>query len=616
MNRILPVFFTFWIVSVLSLAAQNAVYHDYKAPLGAAVQPVYESDDFMPVVINLEQPFPGGDKKFLAEQKVLSAQRYKRQSVPQPKQNKAAVTPLIIKQYLTNSNSGIPPDNYVAVSNDGKMASMINSNLWFWDTQLDTCYLKRSNSAFTNNLGLNGLNYGRSDPKMIYDPYADRFLFVLMAGADQYSNLIFGFSQTNDPGGAWNMYRVPGNPFNDTTWYDYPAIAVTEHEYFVTGNQLRHNSSWQTGFKQSIVYQIKKESGYTADSLEYRIWSDIKYNGRPIRNLHCVKGGDRLYGPEQYFLSNRNFAIQNDTIFLLKITDTLGAPGAQLQVKALIADKPYGIPPEARQKGTNTQRLATNDARVLGGFIFNNEIQFVSNTIDTLSGNAAVYHGIIPDITQAQPQLNVQLIGVDSLDLGYPNITKMAEEKTHASAMISFNHSGPNRYPGYTALYFDGDEYSDMVTIREGEDFIAPLSGASQRWGDYSGSQIVWNNKGLVWITGIHGLAGAAHYGNTATLLGMYYAGMPPAPENVPVSYIYPNPAPEIINVEFSTKDKADWSFEVYDMAGRSCGLNFRYTCKAGKNVLGILVNSLPAGTYILRGNSASEQFSHKFIKQ
>ena len=617
MIRFLPVFFVMCFVCTLPLAAQQATYTDYKAAPAQLSEPVYVNDDFLPVVINLEQPFPGGDKKFLMDQKQLSAQRYPQRLVPQHKKYKAAVTPQIIKQYVTNTNSGIPPDNYLAVSNDGKMASMINSNLWFWDTMLDTCYLKRSNSAFTNSLGLNGLNYSRSDPKMIYDPYADRFLFVLMAGADQFSHIIFGFSQTNDPGGAWNLYKVTGNPFGDTTWYDYPAISVTENEYFVTGNQLRHNSSWQSGFKQSVIYQIKKGTGYAGDSLEYRIWSDIKYNGRALRNLHCVKGGDRLYGPEQYFLSNRNFDIQNDTIFLVKVSDVMGAPGAQLQVKALIADKPYGVPPEARQKGTSTQFLATNDARVLGGFILNNEIQFVSNTIDTLSGNAAVYHGIIPDITLAQPQVLAHIITVDTLDLGYPNITRMAENGMHASAMISFNHSGPQRYPGYTAMYFNGAEYSDMVTLREGEDFIAPLSGASQRWGDYSGSQIVWNNQGLVWVSGIHGLAGPAHYGNTATLLGMYYASLPPSASlSEPAPLIYPNPAPEIINVEFSTKNKSDWNFEVYDMNGKACGLNFKYSCKAGKNVLGIVVNTLPAGMYVLKGASGTEQFSHKFMKR
>ena len=94
----------------------------------------------------------------------------------------------------------------------------------------------------------------RFDPKTLYDPIEDRFILVFLI--DNFSNsslIVVGFSTTNDPSDPWNLYALPGNPFNDTTWTDYPAIAVTKDELFTTGNQIKEGVSWQVGFRGSLI---------------------------------------------------------------------------------------------------------------------------------------------------------------------------------------------------------------------------------------------------------------------------------------------------------------------------------------------------------------------------
>src|SRR5690606_38466729 len=118
---------------------------------------------------------------------------------------------------------------------------------------------------------------------------------------------------------------LPGNPLNNNLWSDYPLIAITKKELFFTVNLLYEDSTWQKGFVETLIWQMRKDSGYVGKNLAAHLHSDIKYNNRPLRNICPVKGGSRTYGPSMYFLSNRNFAAQNDSVFLLKIADTAGA---------------------------------------------------------------------------------------------------------------------------------------------------------------------------------------------------------------------------------------------------------------------------------------------------
>jgi hypothetical protein len=102
-----------------------------------------------------------------------------------------------------------------------------------------------------------------------------------------------------------------------------------------------------------------------------------------------------LLGPSQYFLSNRNFDINNDSVFIVKVPDTIGSADTILTVTAVKATTgSYGAPPDGRQPDT-TLPLATNDGRVLGGFIKDNEIQFVHASLNPANGSSAVFHGVI-----------------------------------------------------------------------------------------------------------------------------------------------------------------------------------------------------------------------------
>jgi hypothetical protein len=301
-------------------------------------------------------------------------------------------------------------------------------------------------------------------------------------------------------------------------------------------------------------------------------------------------------GPAQYFLGNRNFDVTNDSVFLVKVPDTIGG-STTLTVTAIVGSGSYGAPPNGRQPDTNM--LSTNDGRVLGGFMRDNEIQFVSTSVNPANGASAVYHGVISNVTTT-PSLTGRLISIDTLDFGYPNISFSGNIYGVNQSIISFEYTGPRTYPGYGAVLFDGSGYSDMVNIRSGENTIHALSQIDQRWGDYSGSQPDWNDIGSVWVEGIYGRWNHSYGNYLARLSSPYHEAVQNVPSVSP-SAVYPNPAMAYVRFEFQVNQEQSFSFMICDMQGRVVDKVSEQYCNHGKNVLQFNTAPLAPGTYVLK---------------
>lgn len=502
------IFFT----CVVSSYSQNnqAVSEKYIFPLEGQVNVSKIKTDWKFEIQNLESPVEGNEtyRGWLLELKKEISNRFPRkETLSNLRQIKGLSidTPVVKQNFEGNVfTTSVPNDNTLAVSNDGTLLSAINVSLNIYESQTGT--LKKSLSLPAFSSSLTSISPRQYDPKLIYDFKTDRFIIVFLAGAssDTSTHIVVGFSKTSDPMGDWNLYALPGNPIvNDTSWTDYPAIALNDDELFITGNLLKYGGAWQTSFKQSVIWQVNKFDGYNGTLLQTRLWKNIKFAGTPVRNIHPVQGGDHYYGPGLYFLSNKNFAIQSDTIFLIHINGNLSSSNPQLTVNMIKADKTYGAPPVARQPNNHT--LETNDARVLGAFYQYTHIQFVANTIDTSNGFAAVYHGFITDLNST-PKVHGNILTDTILDFGYPNITYIGEYQYDHKSLITFNHTGKTVFPGFSGIYSEGfDNYSPRINIKKGNSFINILSGFYERWGDYSGTQRKYNEPGVVWVSGTFG---------------------------------------------------------------------------------------------------------------
>ena len=210
-----------------------------------------------------------------------------------------------------------------------------------------------------------------------------------------------------------------------------------------------------------------------------------------------------------------------------------------------------------------------------------------------------------------------QLITVDTLDFGYPNISFVGNGWGLNQSIITFNYTGPNDNPGLAAVLYDAKDYSDIVRIKTGEGSIKRLAGKEQRWGDYTGSQVDFNSLGSVWVVGIYGRADN-QYGNWIAKLNSPVLGVKENLVAKDKGTVYPNPVNTYLSYSFTLEAEMPMYFTIYDIQGKKVHELIAKKCKKGTNLIQFNTASLPAGTYILKGVSAEgkDVMNERFVKQ
>jgi hypothetical protein len=349
-----------------------------------------------------------------------------------------------------------------------------------------------------------------------------------------------------------------------------------------------------------LIWQINKSDGFSGSDLKSRLWSDIDFAGRPIRNVCPIKAADQLLGTHCYFLSNRNFDVKNDSIFLLKITDQQDAPELALEIEVIKTDLSYGLAPNAQQK---IGLLQTNDSRVLDGFVLGDQIQFVMNCVDTMRGRPSIYHGVLNGLG-GNNTITGQVLTDGKDDLAYPGIAYTGIENGDQDAIIVFAHSSRIRNAGWSAVYYDNNkQYSEFTTIKEGRSFINLLDENLERWGDYIGIQRRYDSPGRIW--------GASTFGETGSRYGTWIAEIGrPGLDLTSVKYvapnaslqIFPNPADDFVSISFNLPRQEEIDLALIDASGQLLRQFFQEKVKkSGTFEFSFSTVPLQGGIYFLR---------------
>ncbi|CAG5082506.1 T9SS type A sorting domain-containing protein [Parvicella tangerina] len=513
-------------------------------------------------------------------------------------------------------NNRVPNDNTIAISNDGILVSAINSKYLVYDTQADTTmeigYLNQMVTPF-------GIPASRSkyDPKLTYDPNEDRFILSFLIGnIYQTSQIAMCFSITNNPIDGWHIYFLDGNALGTNHWTDYPAMIVNEDEVFLTGNLLENNTSWQTGFHESIIWQIDKWGGYRGDtSLNFQVWSGLLDDTIKIRNIHPVEGARSLSGPKQYFLSNKNFSAESDTVYLISIDNTLASGSAQIDIKPLSTPDHYFLAPNAQQ--SITKELATNDSRVLGAVVDGDWIQYVHNTLDTANGTCAVYHGTIRGIDSPTPIVSGVTISDTVMDLGYPNIASSASAYGDEECVIGFNFTSPVDTNGVACVYYNNtEEYSNIIKLKTGDAPIDILSGTLDRWGDYFGIQRKFNEPCSIWLAGMYGKTNenGCWISNVRTSSFCEENFTNVDETSSPHAQVFPNPVHDVASIDFDWPTTEPGNIKIVDLSGKLITTLYEDLIKKGANRISFFVDHLPSGIYFIQVSSEHHSVTKKFI--
>jgi hypothetical protein len=120
------------------------------------------------------------------------------------------------------------------------------------------------------------------DPKVLYDPYARRWMFS--AGADAFtsrSSVLLAVSQTSDPTGNWFLYRVDADR-NNLSWADYPSIGFNKDWIVVTVNMFPIFTGLGFDYTGANIYVFNKTNLYAGSTAQFTLIQDISTIGFTI----------------------------------------------------------------------------------------------------------------------------------------------------------------------------------------------------------------------------------------------------------------------------------------------------------------------------------------------
>lgn len=552
---------------------------------------------------------PPGHQTPSAERLLKDRLWAQRQPKPEMAKTLAAPAPAVLASFEGNPYSGsLPNDNHLAVSNGGKILSVMNTDVYVYDEQGNIQTTPSSLEFFGNAVGPLTRSF---DPRALYDPDRDRFILVYLEGSLDSTNLIVvGFSQTNDPAGAWNLYALPGNPNNDGTWSDFPSIGISENDLFICVNRFLNNSTNDVGFTETAFWQVQLAEGYAGNSLTTRYTDGLSWNGTRLFNLCPAEAGLGLNGPEMHLLTNRLKNSFNDTILVLTIDQPLNAPGTPAVSSTFVKmDLGYGTPPEAAQPA-DTINLDTNDGRIQGAFQVGDKLHFAANSVMQGTGLAGVYYGIIDLATTTGQGYHIS----DGIhDLAYPDLCFAGALPTDDDVLFSAVMSSDTSFPAAVTFTFEAGEASAPTVLKAGEGALALLSTNPERWGDYTGIQRKYNEPGHAWLS--TGFSKRRAFGfppdtfsvNTtwiAEVTAPFTTARPkPAVENSSAK-VFPNPAADLTTVEFTVPITAAYHVDLLNSNGQVVREILQDKLKAGTYRYSFNAVTLAAGVYHLRISS------------
>lgn len=497
-----------------------------------------------------------------------------------------SVTPVIGANFLGNiNNSNSPMDNSIAISNGGWIVSVANTTIEYDDMAGNNTYYNDIPTFFNDNTITNVC-----DPVVIYDSGADRFIFFAQecAGNSANSFLLICFSKTNNPNDGWWKYKLTGNPLNNSTWFDYPKLAVSNNELYITGNLFTNSGN----FNQAILYQIQKNNGFSGNSISWQYWSNI--SGSPFTLLPVSYGQSGNYGPGCYLVATT--AGGASSIKLYDLTDDMTATNETLNYYT-ISTTSYAPAGDAAQLGTSCL-LDNGDCRTLSGFYLNGIIHFVFHSDIGSGWNGINYNRLNP---VAQTNQSSTFGSVGNFDYSYPSVSSYASSPSDASVMIGFGRSSANIYPEVRVVNCDnGMNWSGSSLVKSSAGYVSYTSSTKERWGDYTGTARKHNSLNpSIWMNGMYGTS--SNVWNTwIAEIHDNQVGVSEISKEENKIKVFPNPIVESFNIEFALENTTNLLIEIIDVNGKLVKELYKGKGVSGNNNFSFNKANLAAGTYYL----------------
>lgn len=359
------------------------------------------------------------------------------------------------------------------------------------------------------------------DPKVVYDHFSDRFVIVTLEREDvaafgdpaDASRILLAASPVGTPAGTWIALSIDAKTTigADTTWCDYPGLAVDEEAIYVTCNHFKFGSSPGSSVGQRLrtVDKASFYAGTFSDVTDLFVYDPATASGGSAvtmmpAQLHSDPGG--TIGTWLVGYSGLTDGT-NDFFQVIRIDSPLGGAGASFTLTFVNlgdVDDVATAFADAEQSGTAT-RIDTGDRRLLDAVWRTDRLWGVATMIPSSGADAGheTAHFVQMDTSTGTPSL-VNQGNAGGEELGtttytfYPSIAVNDD-----CAIMGFAATNAAMFPGayYVGINPLTAAVGGTLTLRAGDDFyVRTFGGSDNRWGDYTSTTLDFDDEASFWV--------------------------------------------------------------------------------------------------------------------
>ena len=436
----------------------------------------------------------------------------------------------------TSGTYNIPPDTHGAVGID-KVFVQLNNNYRLLNKSTGAELSLVSMISFWSSLGADGT--GAFDPRIIYDPYNNRWLLAAASnGGSGASRILLGISLTSDPAGSYSIYALDPDASGATLWADFPMLGFNKNWVAISMNMFTVAGGTFSEGRMFVIDYPSLLTGSLSSTL--------------ISGIASASGGFCMhpattYSPTEttlYFVSHLSSA--GATYKLSTITGT--PPGApSLAIGSTLTRTGGGwvapsgnIEPEfcASSCPGTLAKLDGSDAQMRNNVVFRNGFVWYAQTVGLPSGgltHSGVQWTKLTATTGAfadggRVEDPTATVSNGGLWYAFPSISV----NKNNDVLIGFSKFESDGFAGAAYAFRLSTDAAgtmqDPVVYKDGLDYYDKDFGSGrQRWGDYSHTMVDPVDTISLWtIQEYAKLRAAPTVGGSDSKWGTWWAKMQP----------------------------------------------------------------------------------------
>ncbi|MDA0577235.1 MAG: hypothetical protein O3B24_03955 [Verrucomicrobia bacterium] len=400
---------------------------------------------------------------------------------PEPEPSPLAASPGPAASFLGLGDSGtsIPPDTHGTVGPNHLMVTL-NTQVRV-QTRTGTVLSTVTLDSYWQALG----SPDAFDPKILYDSFSNRWIFVACADSRSSSSaVLIGVSQTSDPTGSWNLYRVDADAAN-LVWVDYPSIGFNKNWIVVQMNMFNVSNN---AFNRTHLYVFNKSDLYAGGAGAFTLISDNSIGGTQVPAITHDNTVNTMYVLQDW---NGNFSGSG----YLRLYTITGAIGFEVltEISFPSTANPWdSAPPDGLdfvpQLGAS-QKIQANDSR-MQRVVYRNGSLWGVHTVFLPAGGSPTRASVQWwELTPAGGVL--QRSRIDDAGGITNHFFPSLDVNQNADVLIGYSRGSANQFVSANYSFRYGTDAAntlrDDTVLKAGEaKYYKTFSGTRNRWGDYS----------------------------------------------------------------------------------------------------------------------------------